>query len=80
MERFSNAAHGYFELGMPIEAEAEIEKLSAEIRADTQVLKLRHMICSAGRGISSSFFIQFFLERSKDKASENHDEPPRMCH
>ena len=27
-----------------MEAEAEIEKLPAEIRADTQVLKLRHMI------------------------------------
>ena len=43
-ERILNAAHGYFELGMPIEAEAEIEKLPVETRADTQVLKLRHMI------------------------------------
>ena len=43
-ERILNAAHGYFELGMPIEAAAEIEKLPPELRADTQVLMLRHMI------------------------------------
>ena len=47
-ERILNAAHGYYELGMPIEAAAEIENLPPEIRADTEVLKLRLMIYKLG--------------------------------
>ena len=47
-ERILNAAHGYYELGMAIEAGAEIENLPPEVRSDTEVLKLRHMIYKLG--------------------------------
>ena len=43
-EKILNAAYGYYELGMAQEAAAEIENLPAEVQADTDVLKLRHMI------------------------------------
>jgi len=46
-ERRTRAAEGYIELGMHLDADAELEAIEPELRTDTQVLALRVRIYSA---------------------------------
>ncbi len=46
-ERRTQAAEGYVELGMFLDANAELEEIEPELRTDTQILALRVRIYSA---------------------------------